>query len=261
MTNLQAFLMGLIQGLAEFLPISSSGHLELGNYFFNIQSTNNLSFSITVHAATVLSTITVFRKDILHLVTRGLTIKRNPESRYISLLLFSAVPIAIVGLSFLNKIESLFNENLLLVGCCLIMTALLLLFAHFIKGTQSRKINFRESFIIGLAQTIAILPGISRSGFTIATGILLGIDRKEVARFSFLMVLVPIIGGVFLDLMRRNSFDVTNIGNAPLMIGFLTAFITGLLACKFMIKIVSRGNLIYFSIYCLITGLIAIFAG
>lgn len=261
MTLFQAFLLGLIQGLTEFLPVSSSGHLEFGNYFLNIENSENLTFSLVVHAATVLSTIVVFRKDIIHLVAGALKFTKNSESDYIARLLFSAIPVAVVGIFFKDKIELLFTGNLLLVGSSLLITAGLLAFAHFKKGDLSGKINFLHSFIIGISQALAVVPGISRSGATIATGLLLGNDRKEVARFSFLMVLIPILGAVFLDIVKGDFSNQVSIGLFPLFVGFVTAFFAGLLACKIMIKVVTRGNLIYFAIYCLIIALIAIFAG
>ena len=260
MTVFEAFLLGLIQGLTEFLPVSSSGHLELGNHLLNINTAENLSFTIVVHAATVFSTIVVFRNDFQNLIKGGLQFKWNSETRYITMLLVSAVPVAIVGLLFRDQVESVFTENLALIGICLIITATLLSFAHFKKGKQNGQIGFLHSFIIGIAQTVAVLPGISRSGATIATGLLLGNDRKEVARFSFLMVLIPILGAVFLDVIKGDWNDEMKIGIVPLVAGFMAAFISGLAACRIMIRLVSRGNLIYFAIYCLIVGLIAIFA-
>lgn len=260
MTFLEALILGLIQGLTEFLPVSSSGHLELGNHLLNIGDSENLSFTIVVHAATVLSTIVVFRNDFQNLVKGGLQFKWNSETRYISMLLVSAVPVAIVGLFFRDKVESVFTENLTLIGICLIVTATLLSFAHFKKSAKNSQIGFKHSFIIGIAQMVAVLPGISRSGATIATGLLLGNERKEVARFSFLMVLIPILGAVFIDLIKGDWNDEMKIGLLPIVTGFVAAFLSGLAACRIMIKLVSRGNLIYFAIYCLIVGLIAIFA-
>ena len=260
MTVFEAFLLGLIQGLTEFLPVSSSGHLELGNHLLNISNTENLSFTIVVHTATVLSTIVVFRNDFMNLVKGGLQFRWNNETRYIAMLLVSAIPVAVVGLFFRQQVESVFTENLTLIGICLMATATLLSFAHFKKGKLTGQIGFKHSFLIGIAQTIAVLPGISRSGATIATGLLLGNDRKEVARFSFLMVLIPILGAVFLDIVKGDWNDELKIGFLQLTTGFLAAFLSGLAACRIMIRLVSRGNLIYFAIYCVIIGLIAIFA-
>jgi undecaprenyl-diphosphatase len=261
MTVFEAFLLGLIQGLTEFLPVSSSGHLELGAHFLNIKDPDNLKFTLTVHAATVLSTIVVFRKDILRLAAGGLKFRNNEETGYIARLLFSAIPIAIVGLFFKTHVEGLFTENLLLVGGSLLITASLLGFAHFRKNDRQGKISYGKSFVIGLSQAFAVIPGISRSGATIATGLLLGIDRKDVARFSFLMILVPILGAFILDIFSKQPQGSETIGLFSLVIGFAAAFLSGLFACKLMIRLVTRGNLIYFSIYCLIIALIAIFAG
>lgn len=261
MSVFQAFILGLVQGITEFLPVSSSGHLELGHHFLGIQTTENLTFSITVHAATVLSTIVVFQRDIGRLIRGTLSFRRNEETGLISLLLISAVPVGIVGFFFRDHIETLFTGNLLLVGCCLLVTAVLLAFAHFSKGNTHGKIGLSHSVIMGMAQMVAVMPGISRSGATIATGILLGRDRKEVARFSFLMVLIPIAGAVFLDLVKGDFSNEMNIGLAPLASGFTAAFLSGWAACRLMLKLVTGGKLIYFSIYCLTIGLIAIFAG
>ena len=260
MTEIQAFLLGLVQGLTEFIPVSSSGHLELGNHLFHNTGGENLIFTITVHAATVLSTLVVFRKEILGLLLNGLTFKHHEDTIYVSKLLLSAIPVAILGLFFRNEIESLFTGNLAVVGTCLLVTATLLIFAHFYKGKQIQKISWGHSLIIGLAQAVAVLPGLSRSGATISTGILLGNDRKEVARFSFLMVMIPVIGAVVLDFLTLKHKSEISIGILPLFIGFITAFLSGWFACKWMISIVSRGKLIYFAIYCIIVGLIAIFA-
>lgn len=258
MTSFEALLLGLLQGFTEFLPVSSSGHLELGNHILHITGGENLTFSLTVHAATVLSTIIVFRKDLQNLFVNGIKFRNNAESRYILKLLFSAIPIAIIGLFFKEKVESFFTGNLILVGTCLLGTALLLAFAHFKKGNTSKEISWSHSFLIGMAQALAVLPGLSRSGSTIATGLILGNDRKETARFSFLMVLIPILGANLLDIVHGHVSR--DIGTLPLLIGFVAAFLSGLLACKWMIRMVSSGKLIYFALYCLFIGLIAIFA-
>jgi undecaprenyl-diphosphatase len=260
MTEIQAFILGLLQGLTEFIPVSSSGHLELGNHLFHNTNGENLIFTITVHAATVLSTLVVFRHEILSLLRNGLTLRINEDTVYISKLLLSAIPVAILGLFFRDDVESLFSGNLTVVGTCLLGTASLLMFAHFYRGKQEHKISWMHSLIIGLAQAVAVLPGLSRSGATISTGILLGNDRKEIARFSFLMVILPVLGAATLDLLTLKHNSVISIGILPLSTGFITAFFSGWLACKWMIGMVSRGKFIYFSIYCLIVGLIAIFA-
>lgn len=260
MTLFEAFLLGILQGLTEFLPVSSSGHLELGNHILHTPAEGNLAFALTVHAATVLSTITVFQKEISALLRKGLTFKERQETIYLGKLLFSALPIAVVGLLFKEKVESLYSGNLLLVGCFLLVTAVLLAFAHFRKECRGKGISWMNSFVIGIAQAFAVMPGLSRSGATIATGILMGNERKEVARFSFLMVLLPVLGANFLEIAGGNLKNDAGADLLPLFVGFITAYVSGLLACKWMIKIVSRGKLIYFAIYCLIIALIAIFA-
>ncbi|MFV0267055.1 MAG: undecaprenyl-diphosphate phosphatase [Draconibacterium sp.] len=258
MNELQALLLGIIQGLTEFLPISSSGHLEMGHALLGIHEGNNLLFVLVVHVATVLSTLVVFRKDIKILCQDLFEFKWNQSTQYIAKLLLSSVPIVIIGLIFKKQIEGLFTGNLLLVGCMLLVTAALLTLTTFVKKSDG-KITYKNAFIIGIAQTLAILPGISRSGSTIATGLLLKGKKEDVARFSFLMVLLPILGALGYDVIREGVvFAEVNIKN--LAIGFVAAFLSGLLACSWMIKIVKRGKLIYFAVYCALMGLIAIFA-
>ncbi len=259
MNSFQAFLLGIIQGLTEFLPVSSSGHLEIGNYLIGVNAHSNLIFAIVVHGATVLSTIVVFREDIWILLKGLFKFQWNEETQYIAKLLFSSLPVVMVGLLFHEQISSLFDSNLLFVGAMLIVTATILAFTYFAKSGD-KSLSFRDAFIIGLSQTMAILPGISRSGSTIATGLLLKNKREEVARFSFLMVLIPIIGANTLDIIKGEMSSNDAVGILPLLVGFVAAFVSGLLACKWMIGIVKRGKLIYFAIYCLIVGLIAIFA-
>ena len=260
MNEIQALVLGLLQGLTEFLPVSSSGHLEIGHAVLGVKTTNNLLFAVTVHVATVLSTLVVFRKDIYVLLKDLFAFKWNESTIYISRLLFSAIPVLVLGLFFAEEIEYFFTGNLLLVGSMLLITAILLSFAHFAKKGE-QKITFWRAFIIGVAQAMAVMPGISRSGATIAAGLLLKTKKEEVARFSFLMVLVPILGAAFLDLAGGDfSTNKTAISVPVLLIGFAAAFASGLLACSWMIRIVKRGKLIYFAIYCLVIGLIAIFA-
>lgn len=259
MNEIQALLLGILQGLTEFLPISSSGHLEMGNAVLGIQTENNLLFAVVVHVATVLSTIVVFRRDILDLLTGLFSFQWNASARYVFQLLFSALPVMIVGLFFREQVEQFFTGNLMLVGSMLLITAGLLTFAHFAKKGNSQ-ITWGRSFLIGMAQVLAVLPGISRSGATIATGLILGTKKDEVARFSFLMVLIPILGAAFLHVVSGDFSEENTIGTLPLLIGFLSAFLCGLLACSLMIRVVKNGKLIYFAIYCLIIGIIAIFA-
>lgn len=259
MNEIQALLLGLIQGLTEFLPISSSGHLEIGHVLFGVEGESSLLFDVVLHGATVLSTLVVFRKDILELIIGLFKFKWNAETQYISKLIVSSIPVGIAGVLFEEQIESLFKGNLLLVGVALLFTAMLLSFANYARHGE-RKIKYLDAFIIGIAQMIAVIPGISRSGSTIATGMILGNSKNDLAKFSFLMVVIPILGANFLKLLSGDLTSQTSVETGPMMVGFIAAFVSGLLACSWMIKIVKRGKLIYFAIYCALIGLIAIFA-
>jgi len=257
MSNLEALILGVIQGLTEFLPISSSGHLELGSYFLNVNSGDNLLFAIIVHGATALSTVVVFRKEILSLATDLLQFKWNEGTKYVSKLALSMIPVGIVGVLFEAEIESFFGGKIIFVASMLLITGLLLLSTRLIKP-QNNSISFFNAFIIGLAQAVAILPGISRSGATIATSLFLGVDKEKATRFSFLMVLAPILGALLLkvkDLIGDPSL-AGNIGVSSLIIGFIAAFISGLAACTWMIQIVKKGKLSYFAIYCFVVAFI-----
>lgn len=257
----EALILGLVQGLTEFLPVSSSGHLELGKAIFGIEATN-ITFTVVVHGATVLSTIFVFWSEILELLKGLFQFKWNTETRYIIKIGVSIIPVAIVGIFFKDFVESFFSGNIIFVGSMLCLTALLLGSVSFVKKTRkTRELGFIDAFIIGIAQAFAVLPGISRSGATIATGILIGNKKPEIARFSFLMVLIPIIAGNSMDLFSGEMTSEGSPGSLLLIIGFISAFISGFLACKLMINIVKRGKLIYFAIYCLFIGAIAIFSG
>ncbi len=258
MSYLEALLLGIIQGLTEFLPVSSSGHLELGKAILGVEFERSLTFTVVVHGATVLSTIIVFWRTIVQLFKDLFTFKWNESTRYIAMLLVSAIPVLIVGMFFKDQVESLFTGKILLVGFMLLITATLLGFTFYAKS-KDRSLNFRDAFVIGIAQSVAVLPGISRSGSTIATALLLGNKRKEAAQFSFLMVLLPILGANFLDILEMESSAMSS-SFGVLAIGFLAAFVSGLLACRWMLKLVQRGKLIYFAIYCAIVGAIAIFA-
>ncbi len=262
MNWIEALILGIVQGLTEFLPVSSSGHLEIGKHLLGVEATDNLSFTIVVHGATVLSTIVVFRKDILNLIMGLFSFKWNEETQYIFKIAVSMIPIGIVGIFFKDYVEELFNTDkiLLLVGLMLLITAVLLAFTFYAKS-KDKEVSFRDAFIIGIAQTIAVMPGISRSGSTIATGLLLGNKREAVARFSFLMVLIPILGENVLSLLKDDVASTGSIGALPLIVGFIAAFISGLLACKAMINLVKKGKLIYFAIYCAAVGLVAILWG
>ncbi len=258
MNILEAIILGLVQGLTEFLPVSSSGHLELGHALFGIEGESNLLFDVVLHGATVLSTLVVFRKEIARLFLGLFTFLWTESNRYVALLLFSALPVGIGGILLSDPIESLFTGNLALVGGSLLLTAGLLAFANFSrKGI--RKIRFIDALIIGIAQLLAVVPGISRSGATIATGMLIGNDKKDLAKFSFLMVIIPILGANFLKAVS-GDFSQASVEWLPFVAGFTAAFIAGLLACTWMINLVKKGKLIYFAIYCAIIGLIAIFA-
>jgi len=261
MNWIEALILGLVQGLTEFLPVSSSGHLEIGKALLGVNAADNLRFTVVVHGATVLSTLIVFRKDILALIQGLLEFKWNDSTQYVAKIAFSMLPIAIVGLFFKDEVEAIFNGDniLLLVGLMLLITATFLAFTFYAKQKE-KEISFRDALIVGVAQTFAILPGISRSGSTIATGLLLGNKKSEVAKFSFLMVLVPILGENVLSLFKTDISQAGSIDTSVLVIGFIGAFVSGLLACSWMIKLVKKGKLIYFAIYCLIIGLIAIFA-
>lgn len=260
--TLKALLIGIVQGLTEFLPVSSSGHIELGQAILGFEVENEVAFSIIVHFATVLSTIIIFRKDILNLLKSLFQFKWNEETKFISYILLSAVPVGLAGVLFKDEIEQMFTGKLLLVGCMLIVTSILLYSTTIIKPKQG-KLTFGKAFLIGIAQAIAIFPGISRSGATISTALNLGINREQAARFSFLMVLLPIIGASLLEVKDIFSGEAghaaTQFETMPLIAGFIGAFISGLLACNWMLNIVKKGKIQYFAYYCLIVGLITIF--
>lgn len=258
----EALILGLVQGLSEYLPISSSGHLEIMSRLLGTQSEENLTFAITVHAATVLSTIVVLWKDVAILFKGFFQFKWNEQTKYVAKILLSMIPVGIVGVCFKHQVEALFGNGLTVVGICLIITALLLLFAEYARPRQREVISFRDAFIIGCSQAVAVLPGLSRSGTTIATGLLLGDKKEEVAKFSFLMVIIPILGEAFLDLLKGMKeapvADGPGIGATALIVGFVTAFVSGTLACKWMLKLVKNGKLVYFAAYCAIVGILTL---
>jgi len=258
MNWIEALILGLVQGLTEFLPVSSSGHLEIGKVLLNVEVKENLTFTVLVHFATVLSTITVFYRDIGHL-TRGLFAFRwNEESRYVAKILLSMVPVLFIGIFFRDEVESLFSGNLFLVGVALLVTAILLISTQLVKSGQ-KSIPFLDALLMGIAQAAAVVPGISRSGATISTGLLLKNGRSEVARFSFLMVLLPIIGAALMDIASMTSGSQENvIAVSSLIAGFLAAYLSGYLACSWMIRIVKRGNLYWFALYCAAVGVLSI---
>lgn len=261
MSVLEAILLGIIQGLTEFLPVSSSGHIELGKAILGIELENDLLFSLLVHLATVLSIFIVFGKDIWGLLKNLFTFKWNEGNKYIAKLALSALPVMVVGLAFKEQLELLFEGRIVLVGALLICTGFIL-YLSTLEKEKTRKFKFLDALIVGLAQAVAVLPGISRSGSTIATALALGIDREDAARFSFLMVLVPIIGASLLELPELANIQSS--GNAafmPLLAGFIAAFVSGYLACRWMLNVVKKGKITYFSIYCFIVGAIAIATG
>ena len=263
MSILETIIIAIIEGLTEFLPVSSSGHLTIGQELLHLDTSaaDNLLFTVTVHAATVLSTIVILWKEIEGLFKGTFfSTKWNDEKTYVAKILLSCIPVMIVGLFFKDQVETIFGSGLLIVGCCLLLTALLLTFAYYAKPRQKETISYRDAFIIGLGQALAVLPGLSRSGTTIATGLILGNKKESIAQFSFLMVLIPILGETFLnviDIIKEPAL-LGSIGFTPLFVGFLGAFISGCLACKFMINLVKKGKLIYFAIYCAIIGIATI---
>jgi len=258
MDYFEAFLLGIVQGLTEFLPISSSGHIEISKVILGSSFDKNegLLFTIILHFATSLSTMFFFRKDIID-IFKGLLTKKWNESKKFSLsILISMIPAVFIGLLYENFINSLFNGSLILVAAMLYITGLLLFLSDFLK-LKNKEITYKNSFIIGLAQAIAILPGISRSGATIATSVIMGIDREKAARFSFIMV-IPLIFGSMFKSMIDYDFNLESFNILSLLIGFISAFITGLFACKWMIRLVKSSKLYYFSIYCWIVGSIIV---
>jgi len=255
----EALILGLIQGLTEFLPVSSSGHLEIAKSLFGVDPEASFFFTVAVHGATVLSTLFVFWKEILNLISGSLKFKMNDETSYTLKIILSMIPVGIAGVLLKDPIESLFDGNLVFIGLMLLVTSAVLAAAHFMKKGD-RPIGYKDAFIIGLAQAIAVIPGISRSGSTIATGLMIGNKKEEIARFSFLMVLVPVIGANVLEIF---SGDVNMSGTSwgVVLIGFVAAFISGYFACTWMIALVKKSKLIWFSIYCAVIGLLSVILG
>lgn len=259
MSWFEALVLGILQGLTEFLPVSSSGHLIIGGEMFGMNGEENLTFAIVVHAATVLSTIVVLWPEVSTLFKGFFSFKWNKETQFVAKIFLSMIPVCIIGLFFKDYVETLFGNGLLLVGSMLLLTALLLTFSYYAKPRQKEEIGYKDAFLIGLVQGLAVLPGLSRSGSTIAAGLLLGNKRELVAKFSFLMVIIPILGEAFLSLLKGGfSPAESGISTGSLIVGFFAAFISGALACKWMIRLVSKGKLIYFAYYCLFAGLCAI---
>lgn len=258
MSVLEAIILGIIQGLTEFLPVSSSGHLELAKVILGDNSVPEESMLMTVvlHGATALSTIVVFRKDILDLFKGLFQFKNNEEFKFSLNIVVSMIPAGLVGVLFNDEIEAFFGGKVLLVGSMLLVTAILLIFADKAKNTD-KKVGIGQAIIIGISQAIAILPGISRSGATISTSVLLGVDREKAARFSFLMVVPLILGKMAKDVLD-GAFDIIDGSLLNYGVGFIAAFVTGILACTWMIKLVKKSKLRYFAYYCLVVGVAAI---
>jgi len=261
----QALLLGIVQGLTEFLPVSSSGHLTIAQTLLGIEFVEGdmLLFDVIVHAATVCATFVVLWNEIVWLLRGTFTTPAwNAEKQYAGRILLSMVPVFVVGMFFKDKVEAIFGSGLVIVGICLLITAALLCFAQYAKPREKEQISWLDAFIIGIGQALAVLPGLSRSGTTIATGILLGNKKEQVAQFSFLMVLIPILGAAMLDAKDILSGEVVSHLSAGILVtGFIAAFVTGCAACRWMLSIVKQQKLIYFSIYCCIIGLFALVYG
>ena len=263
METFEALILGLLQGLTEYLPVSSSGHLAIGSHILGIEAEENLMFTVAVHVATVLSTLVVLGGEIIRLVrgtfgplnagASGLA-RLNADQRYMLNILVSMIPIFVVGIFFKDTVESIFGQGLLVVGCCLLVTAGLLAYSYYGKPRQKESISLVDAFIIGVAQAVAVLPGLSRSGSTIATGLILGNNKAHMAQFSFLMVIPPILGEALLDTIKaaKEGFSAAfgDLSVMALVVGFVAAFVSGIAACKWMIGIVRRGKLISFAYYC-----------
>ena len=267
----EAVLLGLIQGLTEFLPVSSSGHLEIGKVLLGVETTDDLLFTTMVHAATVLSTILVFRKQIWDLLKgffcglKGIRIENgalvcNDQTDYLLKIVVSMIPIFVVGVFFKDQVESLFG-SIMVVCVALIVTAALLFFSDMAskprknakENTYRNGISYWQAFVIGIGQSLAVIPGLSRSGTTISTGLICGVKREAMAQFSFLMVLVPILGETFLEILG-GEFGASSVGALPLVLGFISAFLSGLFACKAMVALVKKARLSWFALYCLLAA-------
>lgn len=271
METFEALILGLLQGLTEYLPVSSSGHLIIGSHILGTKSEADLMFTVAVHVATVLSTLVVLGGEIFRLVrgtfgplnagASGLA-RLNADQRYMLNILVSMIPIFVVGIFFKDTVKSIFGQGLLVVGCCLLVTAGLLAYSYLSKPRQKESISLVDAFIIGIAQAVAVLPGLSRSGSTIATGLILGNNKAHMAQFSFLMVIPPILGEALLDTIEvaKKGFSAAfdDLSVMALVVGFVAAFISGIAACKWMIGIVRRGKLIYFAYYCLAVGAVTL---
>ena len=277
MNSLQALLLGLLQGLTEYLPVSSSGHLAIGAYLFGVDGEESMAFTIVVHVATVLSTLVILWREIVWIL-RGVWCQLtgkvsaqsagssscsslNAETRYVINILISMIPVGIVGLFFKEQVEEIFGSGLTIVGIMLLVTAALLVFSYYARPRQRESISPLHAFLIGIGQALAVMPGLSRSGTTIATGLLLGNKKESMAQFSFLMVIPPILGEALLDVLKLMKGDEAfgDIEFLPLAVGFLAAFVSGCAACRWMISIVRKGKLLYFGIYCALVALLVLF--
>jgi len=265
----EALILGLVQGLTEYLPVSSSGHLTIGQELLGVSSKDNLTFDVVVHVATVCSTLVILWKEVVWLLKGLFSRNTDPEGgklnaaqRYMLAIVVSMIPVGIVGVFFKDKVEEIFGSGLLVVGCMLLLTATLLAFSYYAKPRQKDEISLKDAFIIGIAQAAAVMPGLSRSGSTIATGLLLGNKKESLAQFSFLMVIPPILGEALLNVVKAvkdgAAAAVGELSMTALVVGFLAAFVSGCVACKWMIDIVKRGKLIWFAVYCGIVGGIVI---
>lgn len=272
MNWIQSLFLGILQGLTEFLPVSSSGHLTILSHIFGLSGEENLTMTVVLHIATVLSTLLILWKEVVWIFKDNFSKQSwrsynglNDGTRYAINILISMIPVAIVGFCFKDKVEAIFGSGLLIVGIMLLITAALLTFSYFARPRQKEQISGWHAFIIGIGQAIAVLPGLSRSGTTIATGMLLGDKKEKLAQFSFLMVIPPVLGEALLDVKDIAevglSTAMSGISITALLVGFIAAFITGCLACKWMIHIVKKGKLIWFAIYCAIVGILAICFG
>ena len=259
MTIVESIILGAVQGLTEFLPVSSSGHLQIAKALLGVEIEENLAFDTTLHAATVLSTIVILWPEIKRLVVGIFSRHFNEEQAYVLKILLSMIPIGIVGFALKDYLDAMLSSPYILsiVGAMLLLTAALLAFAYYARPRQKENISYRDAFIIGLAQAVAAMPGLSRSGSTIATGLILGNKKEAMAQFSFLMVLAPILGEMLLNIVK-GEVVFASIGVVPMIAGFVAAFVVGCMACKFMIDIVKRGKLIWFAVYCAVAGVVAI---
>lgn len=262
----ESIILGIVQGLTEYLPISSSGHLAIASSLFGVDAEENLTFTIVVHIATVLSTLTILWKEVVWILKDIFSRQSyksysglNEGTKYALNIIISMIPIGIVGVFFKDTIEEIFGSGLAIVGTMLLITAALLIFSYYAKPRQKESVSMPHAFVIGIAQALAVMPGLSRSGSTIATGLLLGNKKESLAQFSFLMVIPPILGEALLDGMDLVTEGAGGGISAPVLIlGFLAAYLSGCAACKWMIGIVRKGKLVWFGVYCAIAGLVTL---